>query len=457
MIAVGGNPVVEISTYEVAYPDIVHPLIDEKFQVKEKYILLLEHFVNLFADVNIKKSSSYRLDTLSKILLGTSIVNLVETDNSVGGEVVSGAGKFKSPIFKLTSYRHLFLFDSLFILGIDNEKIGNCICEEILKLTNVRFHKSLKEMTRKMYSDDYMLIERKTITPEMLKSWKDARNYLTSNKRKITFTATMSAGKSTLINALIGQTLSFSKKSACTSTVLKFLTSPCKTQEFCVVDNDDVSFLSAQEVRAFTNSLTKPCEIMGYFDSILSTQRVEVIDTPGVNSSLNPEHKKITREELRNGTDILVYVIPVEYYGSEDDYNHLVYIKKNVSYNNILFAINMMDSCDLEDDSIDEIVCQVKNHLSEIGFENPCVCPLSAKAGGLLKKAVMGIGLSDNDKAECKVFKSKFNDEELQLEKYYPSFNLKKDNRVDDLLWKAFVSTGLPGFEALLYQYVREE
>ena len=96
-------------------------------------------------------------------------------------------------------------------------------------------------MTRKMYSDDYMLIERKTITPEMLKSWKDARNYLTSNKRKITFTATMSAGKSTLINALIGQTLSFSKKSACTSTVLKFLTSPCKTQEFCVVDNDDVS------------------------------------------------------------------------------------------------------------------------------------------------------------------------------------------------------------------------
>ena len=69
----------------------------------------------------------------------------------------------------------------------------------------------------------------------------------------------------------------------------------------------------------------------------------------------------------------------------------------------------------------------------------------------------MGIELSDNDKAECKVFKSKFNDEELQLEKYYPSFNLKKDNRVDDLLWQAFVSTGLPGFEALLYQYVREE
>ena len=77
--------------------------------------------------------------------------------------------------------------------------------------------------------------------------------------------------------------------------MLKFLTSPCKTQEFCVVDNADVSFLSAQEVRAFTNSLTKPFEIMGYFDSILSTQRVEVIDTPGVNSSLNPEHKKITR------------------------------------------------------------------------------------------------------------------------------------------------------------------
>lgn len=444
-----------LNTYEVAYPAIMHPVINEKEQFKKKYILLLEHYISVFMDESETEKSIYRLNILSQILLNKSVKDLHATSGNNNGVSFSKGNRIK---FRLMPYQYIFLFDALFILGIEDEKLGNCLCEEILRITNTRFHKSLKEMARKMYSNDSLFSEKCAIPLELLDAWKDARNYLTSNKRCITFTATMSAGKSTLINALIGQTLSFSKKAACTSTVLRFLTSPCKTQKFCVADNDDkVSFLSAQEVRAFTNSLTKPCEIMGHFDSILSTQRVEVIDTPGVNSSLNPEHKKITREELKRGTDILIYVIPVEYYGSEDDYNHLLYIKKNISYNNILFVINMMDSCNLEDDSIDEIVCNVKNHLIEVGFENPCVCPISAKAGGLLKKAVMGIWLSDNDKTECNVFKAKFINEELQLEKYYPNFNIKRDNKVDELLWRAFVSTGLPGFESLLYQCIREE
>lgn len=444
-----------LNTYEVAYPAITHPVINEKEQFKKKYILLLEHYITVFMNETEREKSIYRLNILSQILLNKSVKDIHATSGNNNGVSFSNGNRIK---FRLMPYQYIFLFDALFILGIENEKLGNCLCEEILRLTNTRFHKSLKEMARKMYSNDCLFSGKCAVPLELLDAWKNARNYLTSNKRCITFTATMSAGKSTLINALIGQALSFSKKVACTSTVLRFLTSPCKTQKFCVVDNDDkVAFLSAREVRTFTNSLTEPCKIMGHFDSVLSKQRVEVIDTPGVNSSLNPEHKKITREELKNGTDILVYVIPVECYGSDDDYNHLLYIKKNISYKNILFVINMMDSCDFEDDSIDEIVCNVKKYLSEIGFKNPCVCPMSAKAGEILKKAVLNAEQSDNDKMECGTFITKFTNENLQLEKYYPDSNIKKSNKSDGLLWKAFVSTGLPGFENLLYQYIREE
>ena len=98
----------------------------------------------------------------------------------------------------------------------------------------------------------------------------------------------------------------------------------------------------------------------------------------------------------------------------------------------------------------------IKDQLSEIGFEDPVVCPMSAKAGLLIKKAMQGIKLSDNDKLNCKAFIRKFTDERLQLEEYYPNWD-KKNNISESPLRQAFVATGLPEFERLLYQYIREE
>ena len=447
----------DLCIYEVAYPEIKHPLKNEKQVLKQKYIQLLRYYVELYLDESNKKQGMFRLDTLSKILLNIPVAEVPPFDDKGYRESFSSVNRTRFTPFRLFSYRYLFLFDALFVLGIEDKDLGNRLCEEILKMTHKRFHESLKEMVVKMYGNDATFSEKRIVSPEMVTAWLNARSYLSSREKKITFTATMSAGKSTLINALIGRELSFSKKAACTSTVMRFLTSPCKTPLFSVADGrGSISFMSEQEVREFTNQLTNPCEIMGYFDSVLTTKRIAMVDTPGVNSSLNPAHKRITREELKNGTDILVYVIPVESYGSEDDYNHLRYIKKSVPYKKVLFVVNMMDSCDFEDDTTEEIVCNIRNHLSEIGFEEPVVCPMSAKAGVLLKKAVMGVELTENDRKACKAFITQFNDENLQLGLYYPSID-SKDNTADGLLWKAFVATGLPGFESLLYQYIREE
>lgn len=442
--------------YEVAYPEIAHPLILEKQLLKEKYVKLLGYYLNLYLDGTNKEKGLYRLETLSKILLNKSVVEVLAFDEKGYRESFSSVNRTRFTPFRLFSYRYLFLFDALFVLGIDNQDLGSRLCEEILKMTNKRYHDSLKEMVSKMYENDSTFAEKHIVSKERVSSWINARNYLSSGEKKITFTATMSAGKSTLINALIGRELSYSKKAACTSTIMKFLTSPCKTSLFSVATgNEGISFMSEQEVREFTNQIKDPCEIMGYFDSVLSAKRIALVDTPGVNSSLNPEHKRITREELRSGTDILVYVIPVESYGSEDDYNHLRYIKKYVPYKKVLFVVNMMDSCDFEDDTTEEIVYNIKKHLSDIGFEDPIVCPMSAKAGILLKKAISGMELNENDKKACKAFVAQFNEDNLQLGMYYPQVEATvKVN--DDSLWKAFVATGLPGFESLLYQYIRE-
>lgn len=447
-----------LCTYEVAYPDIVHPLIKEKRQLKENYIRLLYHYAGMFLKESDTGKSLYRLDALSKILLNKPAEKQPPFDKKSYRKAFSSVNRTRFTPFRLYSYRYVFLFDALFVLGIEDNDPENRLCEEILRMTGQFFHTSFHEMIGKMYNNDTAFAEKRLITPEMAKAWVDARKYLSSCRRTITFTATMSAGKSTLINALMGRELSFSKKAACTSTVIRFLTSPCKTQVFSVADDSGkISFLSEREVREFTNALTKPCQIMAYFDSVLTTRRITIVDTPGINSSQNPMHKKITRDELMNETDILVYVIPVESYGSEDDYNHLSYIRKNIYYNKILFVVNMMDSCDFEDDTTEEIIYNIKEHLSEIGFEDPIVCPMSAKAGFLLKKAAAGAELSDNARKACRTFAALFADERLRLEKYYPNVTTPNDYNVDSTIWQAFVSTGLPGFESMLEQYIREE
>ena len=201
-----------LSTYEIAYPDVLHPLINEKQQLKEKYIQLLGYYVDLFLEGNDK--SVFRLDTLSKILLNKPAVELPVFDAKAYGESFSSVNRTRFTPFRLFSYRYLFLFDALFVLGIEDNDLGNRLCGEILKMTNKRFHASLREMVRKMYSGDTSFAVKRIVSPEMVEAWVDARKFLSSNEKKITFTATMSAGKSTLINALIGKELSFSKKAA---------------------------------------------------------------------------------------------------------------------------------------------------------------------------------------------------------------------------------------------------
>lgn len=80
--------------------------------------------------------------------------------------------------------------------------------------------------------------------------------------------------------------------------------------------------------------------------------------------------------------DAVVYVIPVENYGSEGDFFHLKYILNQVKFKKIVFAINMMDTCNFEDDSVCEIMDNVKSHLMEHGYEDSdCVPDFLPKQG----------------------------------------------------------------------------
>ncbi len=234
-----------------------------------------------------------------------------------------------------------------------------------------------------------------------------------------------------------------------------------------VKDNNNWFLESFEKTQNLIKEKGNSTDIIGYFYSELNRGKFTLFDTPGIDSALNPEHKKIT-ESVLHKIETIVYVIPVETYGSDDDDKYLKYIKNKVSYSRIVFVVNMIDTIDKEDDSVEEILNNIKKYLSEkVGYNNPIVYPISAEAGLLLKQMLSGKQLSKkSDKARN--FIKRFLKPEYALGKYSSEINnsiMKKEKifgdwlcyPLDEQTYKAFINTGLPGLEKLLLETHNKE
>ena len=443
----------------IFYPYANHPLCKEKLTLRIKYICLIEHYRDKFAVNDL--SAFGRVHQLKSLLLQEAETNEIDIK-----EAQRAIMKSRFTPFRIFSYRYIFLFDCIFLLAPTDENLAKQICEEMKSSVHRCYHKRMDMIVQRMFMFP-TVYPGKPIPEELFHAWSDIQDFRTKQEKHIILTATMSAGKSTLVNSLIGQELSFSKKAACTATTMEFISTPVYHPWYHVLFAQEFKpNLPPEEIRAFTRGRDKPCTIAGFFQSVLGRQRVKLIDTPGVDSSQNPLHKTITRDALKSGqNDILIYVIPVENYGSEDDYAHLKFVREKVQYKKILFVINMMDTCDFEDDSVDEILKNVVEHLKSIGFERPVVCPISAKAGFLFKLALAGGELSKNDEQELMALYSKFQQPEYNLEPCYGTskagniagkgYNLSAIEESD--LISAYLRTGLPAFETKLLQMIAEE
>ncbi len=448
-----------IDSYAITYPLLNHPLSNERMDKKIKYICLLEHYRIKFCRSN--KPAKDRLSRFANDFIGKDESYQIDVDESAKDILKT----WFTP-FRLFSFRYVFLFDCIYLFAISNKQLAAKICEELKLSVHRRYHRRINELFNMMFNEEASLIDEYLISKEQFDAWCRMRRYMRTSKKSIAFTATMSAGKSTLINALIGQELSYARKTACTATVMQFHSEPVYHPSYNVIAKDEtITNITAEAVRSYTKQRESPCAVVGYFESALNNNRVVFYDTPGVNSSQNPEHKTVTRDELtKHPHDIIVYVIPVECYGSDDDYSHLKFICENADYKKIVFVINMMDTCDFEDDSITQIMSDVTAHLKDIGYAEPVVCPISAKAGLLFKRALAGNELSRNDIKELLALYAKYEDPEYDLSgcyvtPVYPSFHYlgyKLSEIPYDKLYQAYLHTGLPQLENILLKNMKE-
>lgn len=213
--------------------------------------------------------------------------------------------------------------------------------------------------------------------------------FISDEPLKILVTANMSAGKSTLINAIIGQKVAKTSQAACTSTINYY---------YNTLDNNQYQIESEDE--------SKQVNVVSYD---FTNKQTQLIDTPGINFALDQKHGDLTKKTiLEEKFDKLVYVFNGSQLATNDEFDYLKFIFENVDENKILFVINKVDNFKKEEDSILESVNTAKKDLNIIGFKNPKVFPMSAEAASLFKYSKNNIELSVDDEERFELLKRKF-------------------------------------------------
>lgn len=241
---------------------------------------------------------------------------------------------------------------------------------------------------------------------------------MTKNKRsksivsffELIVVATMSSGKSTLINSMLGQELLHCANEATTATITRihnkdqqphFIGSAYNFKTINLNEKAILKFVSYE--KNIDSNILKTwnadekinyISITGNIPSIKnSNKNIVLYDSPGPNNSQDNTHEALTLNLVTDGRyGMIVYVLNATQIGINDDKLFLSQIAKVLkadSRKNIIFILNKADILDAEKgENIEIIVENIVLYLKNIGFINPIVIPVSALAALNARKAL---------------------------------------------------------------------
>ena len=239
---------------------------------------------------------------------------------------------------------------------------------------------------------------------------------------RILVTATMSAGKSTFINALVGKKVTLSQNLACTSKIHTIISKPYYDGFVCRDDGDLVLNVRGDDILK-NNPLNRENHLATaiFFDGDLAAMRLEICDSPGVNANDHIDHKNIAEDELKaQHYDLLIYIMNATQLFTNDDDLHIDFVKENCDDTNVLFVINKIDMIEPETEDFATIVERVRRYLLEKKFKQPItICPMSSLAGLLVKQSRRQ-SLNRTEQGQLYNLEAKF--DEMNLAEYYQKF-----------------------------------
>lgn len=227
------------------------------------------------------------------------------------------------------------------------------------------------------------------------------------SKFEINVVATMSSGKSTLINALLCQQLMPAAMEATTATIVKIVDTEQDHFSAIAYDKsgqivkklDNVTLEDMKELN--DNIKVSTIEIKGKIPFVSSVgMKLVLVDTPGPNNSRDKTHEEMTYKMIADSDKSLVlYVMNGQQLGINDEKIFLDYVCQSMkdggkkARERFIFAVNKMDdfSPDPHDDGPDCItkaLDNVKSGLEDREIYNPNIFPVCSLPA-LQKRAEM--------------------------------------------------------------------
>ncbi|MDR2132561.1 MAG: dynamin family protein [Clostridiales Family XIII bacterium] len=421
-----------------------HPMLKAKSKIRTNYCAVFEFFARACA-TNVEYVDARLVQYRKAFEVGQNAALLTDsTRDAVIRSVVNDAIR---PWRR--KYRYCLLCDLALVL-LDEQLIAEAqkqICGYLSK-RQIRLIESLGQII--------MCDESPTSIPsiyafvaDLISQYHINREFVSLSEKRFMVTANVSAGKSTLINALIGKPVTRTSQEICTANLCYLYNKPFEDGAIHLLASP--LNLSASREDLFQINKTAVGYIALFFQALAEIrERICIIDTPGVNSAINRSHGKMARHTLiEESYDKLIYVFNANHLGTEEEYRHLRFVAENVPKNKVIFVLNKLDDFKKEEDSIDASIEGVRNDLLRLGYENPTICPLSAYFALLIKMRKNGEVLTEDEMDEYEFCAKKFMKPEYDLSRYYDHFGRSHSNS-DDFTVLA-IKSGLYGFESILY------
>jgi len=295
---------------------------------------------------------------------------------------------------------------------------------------------------------------------------------------EINVVATMSAGKSTLINALLGKRLMPIGEQATTATIVKIIDKEGQKGFSAKAFDKDGELVESFNNVTLQNMLSlnnnpsiSNVIIEGKIPFVQSVgMKLVLIDTPGPNNARDIRHQEMTYKMLENSDNSLVlFVINGRQTGIEDEQNVLDSVRETMenggkqSRERYIFAVNQMDDFDIDNDAkgvncIENALDGVIETLKGQGIIDPNIFPLAAlpalefRTKDARRKTLSGF---EYDANRSKIY---------HFDEYYRYSHLPQTVRrgVEAMLSKANddqkieIHTGIVSIEQAINQYVNK-
>jgi GTPase Era involved in 16S rRNA processing len=309
----------------------------------------------------------------------------------------------------------------------------------------------------------------------------EAIERLLSSDFEVNVIATVSAGKSTLINALLRKKLMPSENQACTSIIVKIKDTGAENFSAKVLDDNGniIEQIDNLDLEAMCrlNSLSNVSEIhiSGNIPFLASNGiTLVLVDTPGTNNARTKLHKARAYNVIDKGDkSLIVFVINATNNGVTDETTLLQEVAEKMKENGklsrdrFLFAVNRVDKYAGESQNLrNSLLPKILDDLEKLGINNASIFPVSALValGSYYQfKREMGFTNQDTGAARdmCDI-------SELHLEKAGEYVNahishheakkiasrLEAAAAEDDMHGMALVHSGVLNLEAAVREYV---